>query len=52
VSPEARLYAIGPTTVAAIREWTDNPIETVDRPDKKALVLRMIEHFQNKNRHY
>jgi uroporphyrinogen-III synthase len=46
VSPEARLYAIGPTTASAIREWADNPIETVDRPDKKALILRMIEHFQ------
>jgi len=48
VSPEARLYAIGPTTAAAIRECVDNPIETVDRPDKKALVQKMIEQFQHR----
>jgi uroporphyrinogen-III synthase len=47
--PGARLYAIGPTTAAAIREKCDNPVVTVELPEKRALIRKMIEDFQLKN---
>jgi uroporphyrinogen-III synthase len=39
------LFAIGPTTAAAIRAVCPNPVITGAEPDKVALIQKMIHHF-------
>jgi uroporphyrinogen-III synthase len=39
------LFAIGPTTEAAIRAVCPNPVITGAEPDKAALIRKMINHF-------
>jgi uroporphyrinogen-III synthase len=42
------LFAIGPTTAAAIRAACPNPVITGEEPDKVKLVRQMTDHFLNK----
>jgi uroporphyrinogen-III synthase len=42
------LFAIGPTTAAAIRARCTNPVITVGEPDKALLIRKMTDHFINK----
>ncbi len=42
------LFAIGPTTAAAIRARCTNPVITAGEPDKAMLIRKMTGHFINK----
>jgi uroporphyrinogen-III synthase len=42
------LFAIGPTTTAAIRARCGNPVITGEEPDKSILIRKMTDHFLNK----
>jgi uroporphyrinogen-III synthase len=41
------LFAIGPTTAAAIRARCTNPVITGGEPDKAMLIRKMTDHFLN-----
>jgi uroporphyrinogen-III synthase len=42
------LFAIGPTTAAAIRARCTNPVITCGEPDRAMLIRKMTDHFLNK----
>jgi uroporphyrinogen-III synthase len=42
------LFAIGPTTAAAIRARCTNPVITAGEPDRAMLIGKMTDHFINK----
>jgi uroporphyrinogen-III synthase len=48
IAGEIPLFAIGPTTAAAIRAQCTNPVITGGEPDKAMLIHKMIDHFLNK----
>jgi len=48
IAGEIPLFAIGPTTAAAIRARCTNPVITRGEPDKAMLIHKMTDHFLNK----
>lgn len=48
VDAGALLFAIGRTTAAAISSRCDNTVVVGERPDKGALIRKMIDHFSKK----
>jgi uroporphyrinogen-III synthase len=48
IAADIPLFAIGPTTAAAIRARCINPVITGGEPDKAALIRKMTDHFINK----
>jgi uroporphyrinogen-III synthase len=48
VEPATPLFAIGPTTAAAIETFCSNPVFTGERPEEAVLMHAMIEHFRKK----
>jgi uroporphyrinogen-III synthase len=48
IPANTQLFAIGPTTAAAISIHCQNPVITTDHPDKEKLIRKMIDHFQKK----
>ena len=50
VTGSTPLFAIGPTTAAAIGARCSNPVIIGDQPDKEALIQKMIGYFSNKRK--
>jgi uroporphyrinogen-III synthase len=48
IAGEIPLFAIGPTTAAAIRARCTNPVITGGTPEKAMLIHKMTDHFFNK----
>ena len=49
IGDDIPLFAIGPTTAAAIRSRCDNPVIIGERPEKALLLRRMTDYFLNKH---
>lgn len=47
IAAETPLFAIGPTTAAAVRARCGNPVVVSDVPDKDILIRRMTGYFLN-----
>lgn len=49
--PQQHFFAIGTTTAAAIREYTDRPVIISNSPDKEMLVEQAIEFYTQQKIH-